>query len=100
MSKNDIENPLVNPSIGKLQGLRSTAAMLDDGLFDHPKEDVVDPLEQCVSRLSDLIINMLAKDATDDEIKRVIKHSMAALDYERSYENNGIAEIEAKYQNS
>ncbi len=100
MSKNDIENPLVNPSIGKLQGLRSKAAMLDDGFFDHPKEDVMGPLEQCVSRLSDLIISMLAKDATDDEIKRVIRHSIAVIDYKRSYEDNGIAEIEAKYQNS
>lgn len=52
------------------------------------------------NRLSNLIIIMLSKDATDDEVKRVIRHSMAALDYERSYEDNGIAEIEAKYQNS
>lgn len=51
-------------------------------------------------RLSDLIVNMLSKGATDDEVKRVIRHSVFVLDAARSYENNGIAEIESKYQNS
>ena len=51
-------------------------------------------------RLSNLMVSMLSKDATDDEVKRVISHSVFALDAARSYENNGIAEIEAKYQNS
>lgn len=61
---------------------------------------MINKITEETDRLSNLIISMLSKNATDDEVKRVIRHSVFVLDAARSYENNGIAEIEAKYQNS
>ena len=55
--------------------------------------------------ISNLITDMEIKRATDDEMVRAIKHSMVVidaekhgLDYQRSYKENGIAELKSIYQ--
>lgn len=54
---------------------------------------------------SNLITDMTIKGATEPEIERAIKHSMCVidaekhnLDWKRSYEENGIAELKERYQ--
>jgi hypothetical protein len=56
---------------------------------------------------SNLITDMTIKGANLDEIARAVKHSMVVidsekhhLDYKRSYEENGIASLCERYQNS
>lgn len=55
--------------------------------------------------VSNLITDMTQKGAKDDELTRAVKHSMVVidavkhnLDYKRSYEENGIAALKARYQ--
>lgn len=55
--------------------------------------------------ISNLITDMTIKGATDKELERAVKHSMVVidaekhnLDYKRSYEDNGIAQLKRKYQ--
>lgn len=55
--------------------------------------------------ISNLIADMTIKGANDDELARAVRHSMVVidaekhnLDYKRSYEENGIAELKKKYQ--
>ena len=58
-----------------------------------------------MGKVSNLITDMTIKGASDSEIVRAVKHSMVVidaekhhLDYKKSYEDNGIAELKAKYQ--
>lgn len=55
--------------------------------------------------VSNLITDMTIKGASPDELARAVKHSMVIIDAEKhnlnwkqSYEDNGIAELKAKYQ--
>ena len=55
--------------------------------------------------ISNLITDMTIKGATDEELTRAVKHSMTIidankhkLDWQRSYIENGIAELHKKYQ--
>ncbi len=55
--------------------------------------------------VSNLITDMTIKGATPNEIARAVRHSMVVidsekhhLDYKKSYNNNGIAGLKAKYQ--
>ena len=55
--------------------------------------------------VSNLITDMTLLGASDDEIARAVRHSMVVIDapkhklnYEQSYEDNGIAELKTKYQ--
>ena len=59
-----------------------------------------------MGEVSNLITDMTIKGANLDEIARAVKHSMVVidsekhhLDYKRSYEENGISALSAKYQN-
>lgn len=56
--------------------------------------------------VSNLITDMTLQGATTDELARAVKHSMVVidsekhkLDYQRSYRENGILELQKKYQN-
>lgn len=58
-----------------------------------------------MGKISNLITDMTIKGASDDEIARAVKHSMVVidaekhrLDYKQSEQDNGIAELKAKYQ--
>lgn len=58
-----------------------------------------------MGKVSNLITDMTIKKADPSEIVRAVKHSMVVidaekhhLDYKKSYEDNGIAELKAKYQ--
>lgn len=60
---------------------------------------------QYMGDVSNLITDMTIKNATPDEIARAVRHSMVVidapkhkLDFRRSYEENGIAELKEKYQ--
>jgi len=59
-----------------------------------------------MGKVSNLITDMTLQGANDKELERAIKHSMVVidaekhkLDYRRSEEENGIAELKQKYQN-
>lgn len=61
--------------------------------------------QQEMGKASNLITDMTIKGADLDEIARAVKHSMVVidaekheLDWKRSYTDNGIAELKAKYQ--
>lgn len=46
-----------------------------------------------------LVVDMILAGATEDEIERVIKYSMAVIDAEKqSKKDYGIAELKTKYQ--
>lgn len=58
-----------------------------------------------MGKISNLITDMTLIGAPDKEIARAVKHSMVVidaekhgLDYQRSYKENGIAELKEKYQ--
>lgn len=60
-----------------------------------------------MGKISNLITDMTIKGAPPDEIARAVKHSMVVidaekhhLDYKRSYQENGIAELKKKYQDN
>ena len=59
-----------------------------------------------MGKVSNLITDMTLQGAPDNEIERAVKHSMVVidaqkhkLDYKRSYEENGIAQLEKRWQN-
>lgn len=61
--------------------------------------------QQEMGKVSNLITDMTIKGAPPEEIARAVKHSMVVidaekhgLDYKTSYNDNGIAELKAKYQ--
>ena len=61
--------------------------------------------QQEMGKVSNLITDMTLRGASEDEIARAVRHSMVVidaqkhkLDYIRSYEENGIAALKAKYQ--
>jgi len=61
--------------------------------------------QQEMGKVSNLITDMTIKGADLDEISRAVKHSMVVidaekheLDWKRSYTDNGIAQLKAKYQ--
>ena len=58
-----------------------------------------------MGKISNLITDMTIKGAKEEEIARAVKHSMVVIDaekhklnYQLSYEQNGIAELKEKYQ--
>lgn len=58
-----------------------------------------------MGKVSNLITDMTIKGASPDELARAVKHSMVvidakkhSLDYKKSYVDNGIASLKAKYQ--
>ena len=58
-----------------------------------------------MGKISNLIMDMTIKGATEAELARAVRHSMTVidaekhnLDYKRSYEENGIAALKKKYQ--
>lgn len=58
-----------------------------------------------MGKVSNLITDMTIKGATPDELARAVRHSMVVidaakhkLDYQSSYEENGIAALKEKYQ--
>ena len=58
-----------------------------------------------MGKVSNLITDMTIQNAKPEEIARAVKHSMVVidaekhnLDWKKSYEENGIAELKAKYQ--
>ena len=61
--------------------------------------------QQEMGKISNLITDMNVKGAPPEEIARAVKHSMVVIDaekhelnYKQSYNDNGIAELKAKYQ--
>ncbi|WPJ30607.1 RNA-dependent RNA polymerase [Streptomyces phage Psst1] len=52
------------------------------------------------TKMSNLITDMTIAGASEDELKRAVKHSQAAMDYEKSAQVNGIDELIVKYQKS
>lgn len=60
-----------------------------------------------MGKISNLITDMTLKGAPPEDIARAVRHSMVVidaekhnLDYKRSYEENGIADLKEKYQGS
>ena len=58
-----------------------------------------------MGKVSNLIMDMTLKGATEDELARAVRHSMVVidaekhnLDYKRSEQDNGIASLKKKYQ--
>lgn len=52
-----------------------------------------------MNSISNLIADMTLAGATEQELARAIKHSIAVIDTEKQSEkDNGIAELKAKYQ--
>ena len=58
-----------------------------------------------MGKISNLIIDMTIKGATDNELARAVRHSMVVidaekhgLDYKQSEKDNGIAQLKKKYQ--
>lgn len=51
-------------------------------------------------KMSNLITDMTLHGATPDELQRAIKHAMATIDYEKSAEENDIASLMEKYNQS
>lgn len=51
-----------------------------------------------VAKMSNLITDMTVTGASQEEIERAVKHSQAAMDFEKSAKDNGIDELIAKYQ--
>lgn len=75
-----------------------------DGLPGKPKTQTK---QTKMGEVSNLITDMTIKGANPSEIARAVRHSMVvidsekhALDYLRSYRENGIAALSAHYQNS
>lgn len=69
------------------------------------KEDAGFNKQREMGKASNLITDMTLKGASDDEIAAAVRHSMVVidaekhnLDWRRSYEENGIAALKAKYQ--
>ncbi len=63
------------------------------------------PKQQKMGDISNLITDMTIQGANSDELARAVRHSMVvidsekhALDYKRSYTDNGIAALKLKYQ--
>ena len=61
--------------------------------------------QQEMGKITNLITDMSISGASQDEIVRAVKHSMVVidakkhhLDYKRSYDENGIAELKKKYR--
>lgn len=52
------------------------------------------------AKMSNLITDMTIAGASQEELERAIKHSQAAMDYEKSAVDNGIDELISKYQSS
>jgi predicted transcriptional regulator len=86
---------------------------IDGGIY-HAKTGTVDyggrnpkgrPKQQQMGDVSNLITDMTIKGADRSEIARAVKHSMVVIDSEKhhldvkqSYDDNGIAQLKAKYQ--
>ena len=75
---------------------------------EYPGMHIMTPREKGIEmgKVSNLITDMTLQGATDKELERAIRHSMVVidaekhhLDYRRSEEDNGIAELKQKYQN-
>lgn len=88
---------------------------IDGGIYNAETRSVEYGGKKPVSRtkqtkmgeISNLITDMTIKGANLDEVARAVKHSMVVidsekhhLDYKRSYEEQGIASLCARYQNS
>ena len=54
-------------------------------------------IRKCKEQLKDLFVNMVRDSATKDEMEKVVQYSIAVLDANKLYEDNEIAELEAKY---
>ena len=111
----DGDTVLVIPTNDKVK-IKSTKAL--EGLKDFdPKEaypgypgmpKIKSKTKQTeMGRVSNLITDMTLKGATEDELARAVRHSMVVidaekhnLDYKRSFVDNGIGELKAKYQGS
>ncbi len=78
----------------------------DGKTYSVKKPYVTDEYKQnLMGTVSNLITDMTIKGASDDEIARAVRHSMVVIDcvkhhydYKQSYNDNGIAELSAKYQ--
>ena len=86
---------------------------IDGGVY-HSKTGSVDygdknpkgrPKQQQMGDVSNLVTDMTIKGADRSEIARAVKHSMVVIDSEKhhldvkqSYQDNGIAQLKAKYQ--
>lgn len=64
-----------------------------------------DSTQSEMGRITNLITDMTLLGASDDELERAVKHSMVVIDaakhklnYQQSYEDQGIAELAEKYQ--
>lgn len=118
----DGDTVLVIPTKGqKLKAEKPMAGLADYNPSDYYERDPDDPICTGKSRdgkkgdgfnkgiqmgmASNLITDMTIKAAGNDEIERAIKHSMCVidaekhnLDWKKSYEENGIAELKRRYQ--
>lgn len=50
------------------------------------------------AKMSNLITDMTIAGASTDELERAIKHSMVAVDFEKSAKENDISSLVKKYQ--
>lgn len=69
------------------------------------EERGTDSTQSEMGRITNLITDMTLLGASDDELERAVKHSMVVIDagkhklnYQQSYEDQGIAELAEKYQ--
>lgn len=112
----DGDQVVVIPTGGRVK-IQSTPALKDLKDFD-PKTDYSTEgktgvrllakgaaTQRQMGEISNLITDMTLKGATEPEIARAVKHSMVVidaakhkLDYRQSEKDNGIAELEKKYQ--
>ena len=73
--------------------------------YEGMKEITKEGKQHEMGKVTNLINDMTLKGATDEELTRAVKHSMVVidaekhkLDYRRSFDENGIAELKEKYQ--
>lgn len=55
-------------------------------------------IRDCKEEAKELLVNMGLGGATKEEMEKAIQYSINVLDANKSYEEHGIAELEAKYQ--
>lgn len=115
----DGDTALVIPCNSPNSKVRITATKPFEGLldFDPTMEYKIPPGDTKTKRMtksntqkqmgivSNLITDMTIRGATNEELERAVKHSMVVidaekhgLDYQRSYKEQGIAELQKKYQ--
>lgn len=89
-----------------LEGLRNFNPRTEYAAYEGMKRISPKHMQRQMGDVSNLITDMTIRKASTAEIARAVKHSMVVidsekhnLDYKRSAQDNGIAQLKAKYQN-